>query len=685
MNTSDSNFFGTEKVSRILLKIAPPVMLAQLIQALYNIIDSLFVGRYSDSGLTALSIIYPLQLLMIALAVGTGVGINTVMAAKLGVGNEKEADEYAGVGTPLAGFMWLLFAVICWFAMPFYAKMSTNSEVIIHDVIVYGRIVCVFSFGLFLESIWTKVLQSCGDMKTPMTAQIIGAITNIVLDPLLIFGMFGFPKMGIAGAAVATVSGQIMAALIVMKKGFRKSPHRQVYPHHIAKIFQLGIPNILMQSAYTFYILGLNLILATFSDQAVTALGLYYKWQTFFFIPLGAMQTCIVPVISYNYAARNIERCKKTLSASIIFGMSLMALGTLCFVCIPSQMLRVFTSDELVIAIGRVGFRFVGISFLPMVTSLIFPVFFQAVGSSLKSSLLTVIRTVVLFVPLAYLFSRFGLNWFWLTYPVTEVITSLTGAYFYRQFLNKDYVRETEASGGKNITDVTAATHISAATAGADSTGSHDNIDNLDNPDIALKPSKPGVIITIAREHGSSGKQIGKCVANALGIPFYYKEMITLAAKESGLNREFISDIHKNSPDIMRDLYLSSNAVQYAIKAQDAIIREIAENGSCVIVGRAADYILKDYDNVVRILIHAPQDYRIQRVMDIYGDTPKEARVNIERSDKARASYYEHISGTHWGDARNYELTVDSSDGVEKTAQFIVRYITGHTQIDSAV
>lgn len=680
-----TDLFGTEKISKILLKLAPPVMLAQLIQALYNIIDSLFVGRYSDSGLTALSIIYPLQLLMIALAVGTGVGINTVMAAKLGIGNEKEADEYAGVGTPLAGFMWLLFAVICWFAMPFYAKMSTNSEVIIHDVIVYGRIVCVFSFGLFLESIWTKVLQSCGDMKTPMTAQIIGAITNIVLDPLLIFGMFGFPKMGIAGAAVATVTGQIMAALIVMKKGFRKSPRRQVYPHHIAKIFQLGIPNILMQSAYTFYILGLNLILATFSDQAVTALGLYYKWQTFFFIPLGAMQTCIVPVISYNYAARNIERCKKTLSASIVFGMSLMALGTLCFVCIPSQMLRVFTSDELVIAIGQVGFRFVGISFLPMVTSLIFPVFFQAVGSSLKSSLLTVIRTVVLFVPLAYLFSRFGLNWFWLTYPVTEVITSLTGAYFYHQFLNKDYVRETEASCGKNITDVTAATHISAATAGADSTGSHDNIDNLDNPDIALKPSKPGVIITIAREHGSSGKQIGKCVANALGIPFYYKEMITLAAKESGLNREFISDIHKNSPDIMRDLYLSSNAVQYAIKAQDAIIREIAENGSCVIVGRAADYILKDYDNVVRIFIHAPQDYRIQRVMDVYGDTPKEARVNIERSDKARASYYEHISGTHWGDARNYELTVDSSDGVEKTAQFIVRYITGHTQTDSAV
>ena len=242
-----TELFGTEKISKILFKLAPPVMLAQLIQALYNIIDSLFVGRYSDSGLTALSIIYPIQLFMIALAVGTGVGINTVMAAKLGVGSKKEADEFAGVGTPLAVAMWFLFSLICWFIMPAYARMSTNSEAVINDVITYGRIVCVFSFGLFLESIWTKVLQANGDMKTPMVAQIMGAITNIILDPLLIFGMFGLPKMGIGGAAVATVAGQIVAALIVSKKGFRKSPAKEVYPRHIAKIFRLGVPNILMQ------------------------------------------------------------------------------------------------------------------------------------------------------------------------------------------------------------------------------------------------------------------------------------------------------------------------------------------------------------------------------------------------------------------------------------------------------
>ena len=645
-----TDLFGTEKISRILFRLAPPVMLAQLIQALYNIVDSFFVGKYSDSGLTALSIIYPMQLLMIAFAVGTGVGINTVMAAKLGTGNRKEADEYAGVGTPLAVVLWLLFATVCYLIMPFYARMSTDSEAVIQYVITYGRIVCVFSFGLFLESIWTKVLQSNGDMKTPMFAQILGAVTNIVLDPLLIFGLLGLPEMGIAGAAVATVAGQIVAALVVMKKGFRRSPELKLYPHHIAAIFRLGVPNILMQSAYTFYILGLNLILATFCDQAVTALGLYYKWQTFFFIPLGAMQTCIVPVISYNYAARNIDRCKKTLSTAILFGLALMALGALCFNTIPTQMLRVFTKDAQVIEIGRIGFHFVGISFLPMVTSLIFPVFFQAVGASLKSSTLTVIRTVLLFVPLGYLFSRLGLNWFWLTFPVTEVVTSAVGALFYRQFLRKDYVsRPVQADDGGTI---------------------------------ALKPSNPGVIITIAREHGSSGKQIGKLVARELGIPFYYKEMVALAAHESGLDREFISDIHKNAPDALRDLYLSSHAVQRAIKAQANIIRKIADNGSCVIVGRAADYVLRNYKNVMRVFIHAPEEYRIGRVMEVYGDTLSEAKRNIRRSDKARASYYRHISGKRWGDAGNYKLIVDSSVGVEKAAELILDYVSNEWKME---
>ena len=645
--TAEAQFFGREKISKILLKIAPPVMLAQLIQALYNIVDSLFVGRYAETGLTALSIIYPIQLLMMALAIGTGVGINTAMAARFGVGKREKAEEFAGVGTPLAGILWVIFAAVSWILMPAYARMSSSSPEVVRDVVIYGRIVCVFGFGLFFESIWTKILQAGGDMKTPMLAQILGAVTNIILDPLLIFGLFGLPEMGITGAAVATVTGQVVAALVVMKKGYRRSPAKRAYPARIAEIFRLGIPSILMQSAYTFYIFGLNLILSGFSDQAVTALGLYYKWQTFFFIPLGAMQTCIVPIVSFNYAARRIHRCKMTLVTAVLFGMALMAVGTLCFELIPEPMLRVFTSDERVVEIGQLGFRFIGVSFLPLVTSLVFPVFFQAVGAAVKSSLLTVVRTMVLFVPLGAIFSRLGLSWFWLTFPVTETLTSFLGVVYYRQFLAHPYVKDAPLM-------------------------------DREHPTTIIQPSRPGVIITIAREHGSSGKEIGRRLAQRLGIPFYYKEMTALAAQESGLDREFISSLNKNAPKALYNLYLSTRVVRLAVVAQHKIIEKIAENGSCVIVGRAADYVLRDHENVMRIFIHAPREYRIGRAMEVYGDTREEAEENIRRSDRARAAYYHHISGKRWGEEANYDLCVDSGCGVQPAAEKILQYLEQH-------
>lgn len=641
---TEAQFFGQEKIWKILLHIAPPVMLAQLIQALYNIVDSLFVGRYAETGLTALSIIYPLQLLMMALAIGTGVGINTAMAARFGVGKEASAWEFAGIGTPLAGILWALFATVTWLLMPAYARMSSPSPEVVAEVVTYGRIVCVFSFGLFFESIWTKILQAQGNMKTPMAAQILGAVTNIVLDPLLIFGWFGLPELGIAGAAIATVLGQMVAALVVMKKGYRNPPAKEVYPRRIAEIFRLGIPNILMQSAYTFYILGLNLILAGFSDQAVTALGLYYKWQTFFFIPLSAMQTCIVPIVSFNYAARRIRRCKVTLITAILFGMALMAVGTLCFETIPAPMLRAFTSDERVVEIGRWGFHLIGVSFIPMVTSLVFPVFFQAVGAAVKSSLLTVVRTVVLFVPLGALFAQFGLKVFWLTFPATEILTSLLGLVYYRQFLAHPYVKYAPLLA-------------------------------QDHPTMVIQTSRPGVILTIAREHGSAGKEIGHQVAQRLGIPFYYKEMTALAAQESGMDWEFISSLNRNAPKALYNLYLSTRVVRLAVVAQHQIIERIAENGSCVIVGRAADYVLRDHQNVVKIFVHASMEYRIGRAMEIYGDTRKEAEENIRRSDKARASYYCHISGKRWGAPANYDLVVDASHGVQPAVEEILQYL----------
>lgn len=356
------------------------------------------------------------------------------------------------------------------------------------------------------------------------------------------------------------------------------------------------------------------------------------------------MQTCIVPIVSFNYAARRIRRCKVTLITAILFGMVLMAVGTLCFESIPVPMLRVFTSDEQVIEIGRWGFRFIGVSFIPMVTSLVFPVFFQAVGAAVKSSLLTVVRTVVLFVPLGALFAQFGLASFWMTFPVTETLTSLLGLVYYRQFLAHPYVKDAPLL-------------------------------DRDHPTAVIQPSHPGVILAIAREHGSSGKEIGRQVALRLNIPFYYKEMTALAAQESGLDREFISSLNRNAPRALYNLYLSTKVVRLAVIAQHRIIQKIAENGSCVIVGRAADYVLRDHRDVVKIFIHATREYRISRAMEVYGDTREEAEENIRRSDKARAAYYRHISGKRWGEADNYDLVVDSSQGVDQSTEEILHYL----------
>lgn len=430
--------FGKEKIHKIIFKLAPPVMIAQLIQALYNIVDSLFIGRYDSDGLTALSIIYPLQLLMIAIAVGTGVGFNALISHFRGLNDDKKADDVFRMSTPIAIVSWILFSIITFFVIPFYVRIQSNNDKIIEYAISYGRIVCVFSLGLFLESFWAKILQANGKMKLPMIDQIVGAIINIILDPILIF----YFKLGINGAAIATIIGQAVSALILIKASLRKTIVIKEYKKYLGKVYKLGLPNILMQSAYTFYIFGLNVILSGFSDAAVTTLGLYYKWQTFFFIPLGALQTCIVPILSYNYARKSIDRCKKILFESLLFGALLMLIGTLCFEILPNQMVMVFTNDKDVIEISNYAFRFIGFSFIPMVTSLIFPVFFEAIGYAFKSSILTIVRTVICFVPLGFLFSKISLFWFWMTYPATEIITTIVGFIFYIQFLKKEKIKE---------------------------------------------------------------------------------------------------------------------------------------------------------------------------------------------------------------------------------------------------
>ena len=429
--------FEEKNIWKVLFKVAPPVMLAQLILAMYNIVDSYFVGKYSGRGLTALSVIFPIQLIITAVAVGTGVGVNTNMSGCYAQNREERAHETAGVGSMLAFISWLVFAVISTVFMRAYVKTSAGSQEVVEYAVIYGKIVCIGSISLFMDGIWTKVHQAGGNMKRPMIAQILGALTNIVLDPVLIFGMGPVPEMGVAGAAYATVAGQTVAAAVTFYKGFYKIPPKEKILGYVKQIYSLGFPSIFMQILYTVYIVALNIILAGFSDSAVTVLGLYYKLQSFFFIPLIGLETCIVPLISYAYAQRDYGRCKGIMTDTFIFAGSFMIVGIICFEFIPAQLIQIFSSETAVIEIGVTAFRIIGLSFIPAVFSLLTPVFFQAIGGAIPSIILSLTRQIFCLIPIFWLMSKIGLNYTWIAFPAAEIITGGVGIFLYIRQLKK--------------------------------------------------------------------------------------------------------------------------------------------------------------------------------------------------------------------------------------------------------
>ena len=327
------------------------------------------------------------------------------------------------------------FAVLSFVFMRPYVLTSAKTPEAIADAITYGRIVCVGSIGAFLEGNWTKVHQSRGNMRRPMIAQTLGALTNIVLDPILIFGLGPLPEMGVAGAAYATVAGQVAAAVITSFGGVKRPPELRKIFSYTKQIYWYGYASILMQALYTVYIVILNAILAGFSDSAVTVLGLYYKMQTFFFIPLMGLQTCIVPVLSFNYATKSYGRCREIMKDSYLFSCAFMLVGVICFVFFPTQLLKIFSDSSEVIMIGKNAFPIIGASFIPAVFSLMTPVFFQAIGNGKVSLFLSVMRQIFCLIPIFWVLSLIGLNFTWFAFPISEVIVGTLGMIFYRKTL----------------------------------------------------------------------------------------------------------------------------------------------------------------------------------------------------------------------------------------------------------
>ena len=417
-------------VPRLLLKMSPPVMLALLIQSIYNIADSFFVAKYSAEGLTALSIVYPVQLLITALATGTGAGVNILISRLDGKGETKAQQHIIKSGLLLNIFHFILFAFVGNMLANSYFSISTGNTVVKTQGILYSRIIFSGSLGLFTESICTKILQARGNMMLPMVAQVTGSVVNIVLDVILIFGAGRIPALGITGAAIATVIGQWAAMTItliaVMKKyslggTFKLEACKQIYAN--------GIGSIVTQSLYTIYIVGLNMILKIFTEDAVTVLGIYYKIQSFFFIPLLGFQQVLLPVFSYHYGAGDSRRNREILKYSMLFSVSIMAVATGIFFLFPEKLIQIFSTQPAIVMIGKYAFPVISISFIFAGLTIVITSYLQGIAHIKTSLFIIVLRQIILLVPLAWIFHYVGLNAVWWTFPVTEVITSMTGIF----------------------------------------------------------------------------------------------------------------------------------------------------------------------------------------------------------------------------------------------------------------
>ena len=425
------NKMGTMPVNKLLLSMSLPMMASMLVQALYNIVDSIFVARVSEDALTAVSLAFPIQSLMIALGGGTGVGINALLSRSLGEKNHTKANLAATNGVFLAAMNYLLFLIIGLFAVkPFYASQKA-SDVITQYGIEYLSIVCCFSMGIFAQFAFERLLQSTGKTFYTMITQMIGAIINLILDPILIFGLFGVPALGVSGAAIATVSGQIAAgtaAMIFNKKvnheihisfkGFRPSLET------IKQIYVVGIPSIIMQSIGSIMVYGLNHILIAFSSTATAVFGVYFKLQSFIFMPVFGLNNGMVPIIAYNYGAKNKERLLRTRALSIRYAVIIMIIGTLIFQTIPHLLFKLFDASEYMLSMGVPALRIISLHLILAGYCIISGSVFQALGNGVYSMITSICRQLVVLLPAAYILSLFGeVNFVWFAFPIAELMS----------------------------------------------------------------------------------------------------------------------------------------------------------------------------------------------------------------------------------------------------------------------
>lgn len=427
----EQNKMGVMPVGRLLVTMSLPMIISMLVQAMYNIIDSIFVAQLGEQALTAVSMAFPIQSLMIAVSSGTCVGVNALLSRSLGEGNQQEAQRAAVNGIFLAILGALAFALFGIFGTRAYFASQTDDPVIIQYGVQYLTICLVFSFGIFMEIVLERILQSTGRTIYNMYSQGAGAITNIILDPVMIFGLCGCPALGISGAAIATVTGQILAMVLSIFFNIRKNPDVSISMRGfrpslptIRVIYEVGVPSIIMQSISSVMTYFLNLILVGFTATAVTVLGVYFKLQSFIFMPIFGLNNGMIPIIAFNYGARNRKRIMDTAKFSIFIAVSIMLVGFAIFQVFTAPMLLLFNASQQMLEIGVPALRAISFSFLFAGYCIIVGSVFQALGNGVYSLLTSIARQLLCLLPLAYLFAKYvGLAAVWYAFPLAEIIS----------------------------------------------------------------------------------------------------------------------------------------------------------------------------------------------------------------------------------------------------------------------
>lgn len=423
------NKMGIMPVNRLLISMSLPIIISMLVQALYNIVDSIFVAQINETALTAVSLAFPVQNLMIAIASGTGVGVNSFVSKCLGAKDYKFANKAANISILLAVINWIVLLFFGVFLSHWFFKVQTSDAQLIEYGYNYLSIVCIFSFGIFGQIMGERLLQSTGKTIYTMITQGIGAIINIIFDPILIFGMFGFPEMGVSGAAAATVLGQIVAMILAVIFNIKinkelKFDLRQILPqkHIVASIYKVGVPSILMIAIGSVMTFMMNKILIGFTATATAVFGVYFKLNSFIFMPIFGMNNGMVPIVAYNYGAKKHDRIIKTMKLSITYAMSIMILGLIIFQVFPKQLLGMFNASSDMIAIGVPALRIISISFIAAGFGIVTLSVLQALGQGLYSLIVSVSRQLVVLIPVAFLLSRLGvLDMIWWSFPIAEV------------------------------------------------------------------------------------------------------------------------------------------------------------------------------------------------------------------------------------------------------------------------